>query len=198
MTESDILKSLLENTYTVGQLHRRLRLLRELLEHQLFTTGEDTTKSPLTTNAHATEEDIAVTAHLAGTIAHDPQKEKLYHAVKAKEDTINELPKIILYVPVSFADRDLRAIGTWFRTNISPDTLIDIQVDASLIAGVAIVRNGTFRDYSLSFFLKKSRDVMLSAVTALASSPKEVASPDTLRHPGNPGEDTAQSNQQSL
>jgi peptidoglycan/LPS O-acetylase OafA/YrhL len=65
------------------------------------------------------------------------------------------MPKVTLYIPVHFSIAQIERIGTWFRTQVQADILLDLKIDPDAVGGCAFVYKNTFHDVSFSYFVNQ-------------------------------------------
>lgn len=65
------------------------------------------------------------------------------------QEHINTLPVLSITLAVEPTEKTLRILSDWFLMNLKRQVLLDISVEPSLIAGIAIHYNGRFLDFSV-------------------------------------------------
>jgi len=65
------------------------------------------------------------------------------------KSTVEKLPVMTMYLSFDPSESSLKAISSWFITNLKKRVLLDIVVRREIIGGAVLVINGVFRDYSV-------------------------------------------------
>lgn len=133
-----ILKIILENTYTKSQLKHRLYILKSYLLQKFFGGP-----------AKITEEDLSYLKTLPSALFQNFNKSNIYTAFNTLEAQLDKLPSLILYISFESSDQTTSSIAAFARKAFNSSLLLDIKFDPGLIAGVALVWKGVYKDYSL-------------------------------------------------
>lgn len=169
---SPILKHLYSQTYTVVDIHRRLRLMQEVLETVLYNEPQQMRVSPLTDRLKQSIKTIADEADAPVLLSLD---EALWNTFSpatavARFKTIREeaeaLPVMKLYIPVHFTDVQLAPIAQWVRSEVAPGLLLEITVDPKVVGGCAFVYKDTHFDWSLRRYLRAKKGMITSLLNA--------------------------------
>jgi hypothetical protein len=163
MNSDQVTQKILSNSYTKGDIARRLRFLRQYLETCFFKPDEtDMTKFLL--SEHATTDDIDAFISWGKTFFDGFTKENAYKIIEDIEKYIKTMPMISLYIPYEPVPAELVKLGKWFRANVRETILIDMKIDPTLLGGCAFVWQGNYRDYSLRYYMEKKRDEITKLV----------------------------------
>ncbi len=167
MNEEDLLSTLLATSYTATDLRRRFRLLREYIEQKYFVTGT------LTLNDYFTSHSISkIDADILSGWGNN-----FYQSITARnavdlmanlEKRIEETPVVAVYLPFDPAPVDTTRLGDWFRTTLERVVLLEIHLDTAMVGGFAFAWNGVYHQYSLSYFMKKKREEIITIITNYA------------------------------
>jgi len=156
---SALLEQILANTYTTSDAYKRLLVLEDVLQHTLFEKGGGTTtrEQHLYSQYQSPAERAAAEAVAAwGTQLFDAfNKENLNADIQALKNSIEELPRMVVYAPVIFEAKHIEEIGSWCRKNIDSRILLDLRIDPQATGGCMFVWHDTLHDFSLRYFLKK-------------------------------------------
>lgn len=168
MDTQNFLDIILENTFTKADVIRRLRVLRMILEHTLFSPNPNAKQYIESLHVAASDVDI-VNIWIAKTTLKFSQ-DNLYKALKKISDDVDKIPNIIFYIASEIKDPTyLEKITTWVRTYIEPKALLELKVDPKKVGGLAFVQKGILQDYSLEYFMKQKRKDILDMVGTYAS-----------------------------
>ena len=99
-----------------------------------------------------------------------------------------KLKTLSLTVPVALSRADVEVIGTWAHQEVSPDILIDFDVDPSIAVGCRLVWNNMLRDFSFNHHLIKIRSLYTIGLLKACRNPnvwRSASSKEKLiRHQG--------------
>ena len=73
---------------------------------------------------------------------------------------------VTLYLPFDMPRSELVKLGKWFKENVSPETVVDIQYQPELIGGGAFSWKGQIQDYSLRARIEASKKQILNSLLA--------------------------------
>lgn len=156
MRDSDQLLSILPFCFTKESLQRRLRLLRAYLEHTHFTSSRATLEQFLQKN-NANEDDAKVLTLMREKLGSAITPKTAQNLLGTLTKQAQNMPTIHLYTPYSLSLDVAVKIGTWFKKNVGPTTLLDLHVDPTLSVGCVLVVGGVAYDYSLKSFLDSQK-----------------------------------------
>ncbi|MEK7611421.1 MAG: hypothetical protein AAB486_03575 [Patescibacteria group bacterium] len=169
MTETNqLLETILTNTYSTADLRNRLTLLREFLEDYFFTPHEHPNLIFLLNEFFVKKDESrdefnALNAWGYGLYSQFT-KENLYPALDSIEKSAADLPTVTLFLPFAPTPYETPRLGKWLRSNVDPRALMEVKIDISLIGGCAVSYKGIYRDYSLKYYLLRSKVAILKAI----------------------------------
>lgn len=136
----EILNVILKDTYSLGQLKHRQRILKSNLA-KIFFNGQNQEISP---------SDLAWLKSLPEDFYRKFTRDNVYKTFSDLEDAGGNLSILTLYLSFEPDENALSQIGSFARKTFGmPLLLLDIKTDPALIAGTAISWKGVYRDYSL-------------------------------------------------
>ncbi len=161
----DSLKAaLLTNTFSVEAAKRRVGLVQRILETLFYTeanTGDSLdVRYQAVLAREATAEDQAAVASWGTEWIQAFSPETMHTNITALHEWLGSLPRLTVYVPTLFGADEESVIGSWCRHELSPNHLIDFEVDAMTMGGCAFIAGGKLYDYSFSTRLRKVPDVI--------------------------------------
>lgn len=161
MAPEEQIKVILANTYSTAEFARRLGLLREFFEHELFSghaqegSRKDTFKKFLAEDNNEQNADAASMLQWSDALFDVFDAARLQEQFRLLEERMQSLPVLQLYLPVDIPANELQKIGKWARTNLKEDMLLEIKIDRSTLGGCGFVWNGTYHDLSLHNLIKQ-------------------------------------------
>jgi hypothetical protein len=169
MPETDqLLETILTNTYSTADLRNRLTLLREFLEDYFFTPHEHpnlifSLNEFFVRKEESRDEFNALNAWGYGFYSQFT-KENLYPTLDSIEKNGMSLPTVTLFLPFAPMLYETPRLGKWLRSNVNPRALMEVKIDVSLIGGCAVSYKGIYRDYSLKYYLLRSKAAILKVI----------------------------------
>lgn len=163
MTEDQLFETILHDTYTLTDFHRRLKLLRDFLENSFFTQQRQS-YSDFFKKHQISASDLELLSSWGDNFYNSFEQENVYKILKNLEEKIKDIPIVTVYLPLAINSPMPANIGKWFRENIKSIVLLDLKTDYSLVLGAAIVYNGIYRDFSLHYYISKYKDEILSII----------------------------------
>ena len=164
----ELLEVILANTFTVSDFNHRLSLLKGFLEYQFFKPHENLNlfyllNEFINSNKELRDEFNALSGW--GQSFYDSfNKINFYQLVSSLEKEVSSSPTVTLYLPFVPRLYEVPKLASWFRQNVHPQTMIDIKLDRRLIGGTAIVWKGNYYDFSLRYYLAKSKESILKVI----------------------------------
>ena len=134
----DDLDIFLKDTYTLSDLKARSRALHSYFS-RIFFGGADS----------LADRDMLWINALPKDFLAKFDKDNSSRQISALENKIKELPLLTLYLPFEASEEAIRIIGSMTRQLFQSQLLLDIKYDPTLLAGVALVWKGVYKDYSL-------------------------------------------------
>lgn len=172
MKEKDpVVQRMLANTFTKSDFYRAADIVHEYLEHAFYNTDDsDDTNHTQSIVAFATKRgEVGSAQRIEGwgeAVLETFTRDNFYDRLREIKEEIESLSELVLYVPVAFGQEELSMIGSWCRENIDRELILSVSVDPGVSGGCAFVWNGTYRDYSLDYFLKKKENEIRSVIRA--------------------------------
>jgi hypothetical protein len=168
MNEKEILDTILTTTYTKLDIARRMRLLREYLEHRFFQTTSFSLNDFLTSQKAEPSDFKAM--NFWGVAFYDSfNRENAYLLLGTLNLAIEQLPMVTVYLSVFPSDTQTADMGMWFRKHLTQNVLMDIRINPKLVGGCSYVWNNLYHEFSLAYFFNKKRDVIAGIVSEYAT-----------------------------
>lgn len=149
---SQILDVILTNTYTLPDLKHRVRILKEVLENRIFGGSDLKLAAP----------DSNWVETLAKDFLSQFNKDNLYQLFDSMDETINNIPPLVIYLAFEPNEETKAQISQWLRSNLTKKFIFEIKLDPSLIGGAALVWQGVYKDYSLRTKIEVQKEVILT------------------------------------
>jgi hypothetical protein len=158
------LTAFFQTTYTQADARRRIGVLENAIEQAVYTQGAGKTIEGAVKELSKNEEDKdALLAFLAAVKL--PQDSTLLKKFLASlRDAVIARPVAILAIPFEPTPKQIVEYGTWFRENVSPDVLLSIAFDASVVGGCSITWGGKQVIYDLEYIIKQKRTEIVAVV----------------------------------
>lgn len=157
-----VINILLAHTYTSDDLVKRVGFLRDYYSCILFKQG-----AQCSIDTVVSEDVDDYTRHVLEKLVQAFEKEKLapalvYQALSEVEEQVSRMPTVTLYLPIRLSPEAYEGIGIWFRTNVQPNLLLTVRVDARVAGGCGVVWNNVYHDFSLRYYMRKHRAEIVS------------------------------------
>lgn len=149
-----LLNKILEKTYTVNDLARRIRYIKQIAENQVFNSLNNTIES--------FQNDAEWINSLGGDFFKSFNRENVYELTEALEKSVNSMKKLVLYLPFELPPEQTVEIGQKLRQDFGPNFIFDPKINPNLIAGCALVWNGVYHDYSVHGRIQEKQSDILS------------------------------------
>lgn len=149
----NILDTILTNTYTIQDLHHRVRILKSQLENKLFGQSQTNEFSP---------DDSGWLSSMPPLFIKEFTKDNFYSSFNELEDQIKKLKPLVIYLGFEPKQQQIESIGEWLKNNLNQTKLFEIKIDPSLLGGVALVNGGVYRDYSLRTRIQEQSQTILA------------------------------------
>lgn len=156
-----IFNKMLENTYTLHQLNRRIRLLKQILSDKIY--HPDTPQKALGTIT-SQQSDINWYKQLSTEFLNLFNQKNLTEIFTSLETTAQSQKPALIYTAIELPDDEIDKLGVYLRQSYEERFLFDLKIDPSLIAGCSIVYNGLFKDYSLRKKLETNKEAILKEI----------------------------------
>ena len=153
--EEKILEKILQNTYTLESLKKRVKALKQKINIDLFglkidPKGED-------------QQETAWLKSLGPDLLEVFNKEDFHEVFEKLDRKIATLQPLVVYLAFDPGPSQIVLIGAWFRQNYHKDFIFDIKIDPGLIAGCAFVLKGIYKDYSIRARLSANKEVITTS-----------------------------------
>ena len=154
---TSLIDTLCVNTFTVGDMRRRLGLLQESVELALFTneTGDTTAAIKAAVEERGKEDDVTAIIAWGDEVFSHFGASNMREQISALQKSIDALPVMTLYIPITFPESELATMAVWCREQFAPQLLFDVQIDPQVVGGCAFVWNDTYHDFSFRAQSKK-------------------------------------------
>lgn len=107
-------------------------------------------------------------AFLTETVTHENQA-IVNKKVESLKDKLRTMPTIQLTLAFQPDEEAVQLFSDWVKTNVGPQTIIDLQFDKTIVGGALIVSGGQYKDYSvrkkLSGRFQIQRDEIMGLIT---------------------------------
>lgn len=175
MNENQILSTILPTTFTKAAFYRRLRLLREFLEHKYFEGEPESKIEDFLREGNASRTDVHTLSFVRNKLYRTFTRENIYKILNNLLDAIKELPVVTVYLSNEPTEGETVNLGKWFRKHLDPHLIMDIRLDPTLHTGCAFVWKGIYHNFSLRFYLNKEKKRVLEIVEEYAQNKKPSA-----------------------
>ncbi|MBI2329999.1 hypothetical protein HYU94_01270 [Candidatus Daviesbacteria bacterium] len=163
---------ILKDTYSLTQLKSRLRILKSSLLKTFFggSTGSTPGESPSTSlgtsgpifEVNILPQDLNWLKSLPENFYRQFNKDNVYKIFTELEAQIPKLPILTMYLVFEPDFMSLGQIGATVRkTFVQPTLLLDIKLNPGLIAGIALVWKGIYKDYSVKAKIEQRKEEIL-------------------------------------
>lgn len=150
----ELTKQIIATTYTLHKLRKRIRLLKEFLNHKLYQNGA------VSENIDAEDQEWlqTIAPYLQG-VNHN----NIDQFINSLEQIADKTTPLIIYTARELPQKEVLDLGVWVRKNINPTLFVDVKLDPSLLAGCALVWNSIYRDYSLRKRIEDNKEEILKS-----------------------------------
>ena len=158
-----IYRALLVSTFTKEACLRRIRIMREYLEAICFS-GEDTLSFvEYAKRVGVSPQDAQTVGHAVAMLrdAHSGQgilRTVVYEVTNGLVALVEAAKTTVLYLPIPIDDEIISKIGTWVRTELDEELLMEFREDASIGIGAGISVHGRYQEYGVRYFLDQQKD----------------------------------------
>jgi len=169
MDEQQILSIILQNTFTRASFLKRLAILRGFLEAKFFKKSDLSLQSYLESRQIIRGDKEALLTWQNQFIP-ALTAQNSYRIINKLTEKLKDLPVITVYIAVLIPEADIDKIGSWFRTNLGSQVMLEIYQNATLVAGCAFVWMGSYHDYSLHNLIIQKKDQISALLDRYASN----------------------------
>lgn len=166
-------KKLLDNTYTVASAHRRLSLLRQVLEKVFFVAdvdGHAVEKRYQDALEELSESDNKSLVVFGNEFLSDLSSDNLHQVLTDLRGWLDNVPTMTLYVPGVFSETQVAELGQWCRVEINDQLFLELSVNPAVVGGCAFVHNHTYYDMSLRARLNEDPNILNSILAKYESA----------------------------
>lgn len=154
--EDQLLDLILQETYTLPQLFRRVALLRKYLSARLF-------KGDMKLEEISVKEDYVWLNNLDPSVFTHFNQENHGEIIDNMVKKIDSLKTLIIYMPFELPDNQIPIIGKNLRASYGQNLLFESRLDPSLLGGCALVWNGVYKDYSLKARINNNKQKVIES-----------------------------------
>lgn len=155
MVESNLLEIILQNTYTLDVLKKRIKTLKQKVNIELFHFKVDP--------KHQEQEYSAWINSLGKDFFKVFTRDDFQEVFEALDKKISEIQPLVIYFSFDPGPSQIILIGEWLREHFGKNFIFDIKLDYSLIGGCAFVWKGLYKDYSVKAKLAQNREKILGS-----------------------------------
>lgn len=153
--ENKILDRILQNTYTLTSLRKRIKALKEKMNIELYNLKVE--------SKELDKEEAAWVDSLGPDFLSQFKRDDFHEVFEELDKSISALQPLVIYLAFDPGPSQIILIGAWLRQNYNKTFIFDIKIDPSLIAGCAFIWRGVYKDYSLKGRLQENQDKISSA-----------------------------------
>lgn len=151
----NLLEKILENTYTLDMLKKRVKALRHKVNIELFNLKVDPKRED--------HEYDAWINSLGKDFAKVFTRDDFQQAFEELDKQVSELQPLVIYFSYDPGPSQIILIGGWLRQNLGKNFVFDIKLDYSLIGGCAFVWKGIYKDYSVRAKIAQNKEIILES-----------------------------------
>lgn len=161
--EEKVLNKILENTYTLMEVRRRVNVLKTYLVFKLFDTQNEVDEVNIQSkmSAQFNAEDISWLEDLDKRPFEQLNHNNIYIVFNKIEQMINQSSVLNVYLPFEVNSQIKTIFGQHMRKLFGKVILFDIKYDPNIIAGCALSWQGIYRDYSLRKRIQDNKALLL-------------------------------------
>ncbi|MBI4036820.1 F0F1 ATP synthase subunit delta [Candidatus Daviesbacteria bacterium] len=139
-----VLDQILAETYTQTEALDKLRVLKELAVTELFGHGaKESNQTDFLKNFN---------------------RDNVYQIFDELEKEIRTIKPLTIFFPFEMSAAELTKVGKYLRSKFGSSFLFEARIDPNLIAGVALVWNGVYKDYSVRQKIADNQDKILAVL----------------------------------
>lgn len=155
VNRDNLLEKILENTYTLDVLKKRVKALRQKVNIELFNLKIDPKRQD---NEHA-----AWLNSLGKDFFKVFTREDFQQVFETLDKQISEIQPLVIYFSFDPGPSQIILIGGLLRQDLGKNFIFDIKLDYSLLGGCAFVWKGVYKDYSIKAKLALNREKILES-----------------------------------
>lgn len=154
-----ILATILNTTYTLSELRKRVNILKNYLTLKLFGDIAQWEKQLNQFNP----DEVAWLQSLEKSFLDSFNKDNVNPIFESIEKSLSQINILNIYLPFETNSQINTSLGLYLRKLFSRIILIDTKFDPNLIAGCALSWQGIYRDYSLRKRITDNKDQLLQS-----------------------------------
>lgn len=158
------LTAFFKTTFTQADARRRIGLLEQAIEQAVYTQGSQKTIESVVGELSKHKEDQEALLQFLASVKLPKDTTVLKKLLAGLRDAVISRPVAILAIPFEATPEQIVSYGEWFRTNVSPDVLISLTFDASVVGGCSITWQGKQVIYDLEYLIKQKRNEIVAVV----------------------------------
>lgn len=155
VNRDNLLEKILENTYTLDVLKKRVKALKQKVNIELFNLKIDA--------KHQDTEYAAWLNSLGKDFFKVFTREDFQQVFEALDKQISEIQPLVIYFSFDPGPSQIILIGGLLRQDLGKNFIYDIKLDYSLLGGCAFVWKGIYKDYSIKAKLALNREKILES-----------------------------------
>lgn len=171
--EEKLVQDILNETFTRSALHRRISLLRTGIAAIFFTDIESSLQNRIDSfidGAKLDPTDKQFFYSLAKKFFPDFSKQTIPALTSRLEDMNNKIPILMLSIPVEISEIEANNIGQFVRRTFGKMAVVDFRINPTIIGGCGISWKGVYYDFSLSYYIKKNREKLITLINSYAKN----------------------------
>jgi len=167
-----LLTYMLRNTYTGNDLHRRMGILRQCVEHALFTQGDISFDQACEAflSDDVLEGDAQAVRQWGAQVLTAFTQQNISAHMNDLHAEVDLLPVLTLYIPKELPHEEIDSIGLWSRAQCDEKVLLDIHIDPEVVGGCGFVWNDTYHEFSFRSKIKEQTGVITELLSGYAKS----------------------------
>jgi len=162
-----MLQKILVYTFTKADFYRDIDALQEALERSFFSGDGRGDAREVHAYLSAKQDPSASRVEKWGdAVISAFNRENLYERISDLKVKVEELPALVLYVPVLLEENEIESIGGWFRESVDQNGILEVIIDADALGGCMFAWRGVFYDFSLNHFLEVKQNDIRALINA--------------------------------
>lgn len=162
------LQKILENTFTKQDFYARIGLVQECLEHSIYDSENDIENRAMHCAEYARSKNQTNLAPYIEEWGNEVfaifSAENIYNQIRDLKEMVENLPELVLYVPVDITGKNIESIGQVVREKFGAQVMIDLMIESNALGGCAFVWNGKYHDFTLNYFLKEKQSEVANLI----------------------------------
>lgn len=167
MQKDPILEKIIQSTYTLTDLYKKIRILKKYLISKFFDPNQLGNQQTIDQDLNS---ELDWLKSLGDEFYSQFNSQNVYQMFEELERKVESISPLTIYLGFEPPKEEIANIGLWLRKNTKGNDIFDLKLDYGLIGGCALVKNGTYKDYSLKNKLKENTNqigaIIRSSLTA--------------------------------